>query len=88
MIIVTRAETTPVYEALRLAEDLRRAGISNKWWVINASLFAANPTNKILKAKADSELQWINKVDEISKGNFAVIKWEPEEIKGEKLNNL
>ena len=88
VIIVTRAETTPVYEALRLAEDLRRAGISNKWWVINASLFAANPTNKILKAKADSELQWINKVDEISKGNFAVIKWEPEEIKGEKLNNL
>jgi arsenite-transporting ATPase len=38
VLIITLAETTPVYEAMRLESDLRRAGINSKWWVINASL--------------------------------------------------
>jgi arsenite-transporting ATPase len=88
VIIVTLAETTPVYEAMRLRNDLDRAGLSSKWWVINSSFYAADTTNAILKAKANNEVQWINKVNEISKGNFAVIEWKPEEVKGEKLKNL
>ncbi|ERI94947.1 putative arsenite-transporting ATPase [Clostridiales bacterium oral taxon 876 str. F0540] len=88
VIIVTLAETTPVYEASRLKQDLDRAGIHSKWWVINSSFYAADTTNDILKAKAYSEIQWINKVDEISKGNFAVIKWMAEEVKGDKLEDL
>ncbi len=88
VIIVTLAETTPVHEAMRLQKDLNRAGIHSKWWVINSSFYAANTTNAILKAKASTEVQWINKVDEISKGNFALIEWIPEEVKGEKLDEL
>lgn len=88
VIIVTLAETTPVYEAMRLQEDLNRAGIHSKWWVINSSFYAANTTNSILKVKANNEVQWINKVNEISKGNFATIGWMPEEVKGEMLNLL
>jgi arsenite-transporting ATPase len=88
VVIVTLAETTPVYEAMRLDEDLKRAGINSKWWAINSSLYATNTTNLILKAKASNEVHWINKVNEISKGNFAVIEWKPEEIKGEKLIDL
>lgn len=88
VIIVTLAETTPVYEALRLQKDLNRAGIHSKWWVINSSFYAADTTNSILKVKANNEVQWINKVNEISKGNFAVIGWMPEEVKGEMLNRL
>ncbi|KGO12851.1 arsenic ABC transporter ATPase [Clostridium botulinum] len=88
VIIVTLAETTPVYEAMRLQEDLDRAGIHSKWWVINSSFYTANTTNSILKVKANNEVQWINKVNEISKGNFAVIGWMPEEVKGEILNHL
>ncbi|WP_406541001.1 arsenical pump-driving ATPase [Clostridium ljungdahlii] len=88
VIIVTLAEATPVYEAVRLEKDLKRAGISSKWWIINSSLFATNTTNDILKVKANSEISWINKVSEISKGNFAVIEWKPEEVKGDKLLNL
>ncbi|NFM16189.1 arsenical pump-driving ATPase [Clostridium sporogenes] len=88
VIIVTLAETTPVYEAMRLQEDLNRAGIHSKWWVINSSFYAANTTNSILKVKANNEVQWINKVNEISKGNFAIIGWMPEEVKGEMLNRL
>lgn len=88
VIIVTLAETTPVYEAMRLQEDLNRAGIHSKWWVINSSFYVADTTNSILKVKANNEVQWINKVNEISKGNFAVIEWMPEEVKGEMLNRL
>ena len=88
VVIVTLAETTPVYEAMRLEKDLKRAGINSKWWVINSSLYATNTTNKILKAKASNEVVWINKVNEISKGNFAVVEWKAEEVKGEELLNL
>ncbi len=85
VIIVTLAETTPVFEAMRLQKDLNRAGINSKWWAINSSLYATNTSNEILKAKASNEIKWINKVDEISNGNFAVIEWKAEEVKGEKL---
>jgi len=88
VIIVTLAETTPVYEAMRLQKDLDRAKINNKWWVINSSLYATKTTNDILKAKASNEIQWINKVDEISNGKYAVIEWKADEVKGEKLNEL
>ncbi len=88
VIIVTLAETTPVYEAMRLQKDLNRAGIHSKWWVINSSFYAANTTNSILKVKASNEVQWINKVNEISKGNLAVIEWLAEEVKGEKLKAI
>ncbi|WP_026883983.1 arsenical pump-driving ATPase [Clostridium akagii] len=88
VIIVTLAETTPVYEAMRLEKDLKRAGISSKWWVINSSLYATNTTNEILSAKAENEVAWINKVKAISKGNFALIEWKTEEVKGKNLLNL
>ncbi len=88
VIIVTLAETTPVYEAMRLQEDLNRAEIYSNWWVINSSLYATNTSNEILKAKASNEIRWINKVDKISNRNFAVIKWKPEEIKDDRLKEL
>lgn len=88
VIIVTLAETTPVYEAMRLEEDLKRAGIHSKWWVINLSMYATKTTNEILKAKSSNEIQWINKVNDISKGNFAIIKWKAEEVKGNILSEL
>ena len=88
VIIVTLAEATPVYEAMRLEEDLIRATISTKWWVINSSLYKTGTTNKLLSAKASNEIEWINKVDAHAEGKFAVIPWSPDEIKGDKLNEL
>jgi arsenite-transporting ATPase len=76
VIIVTLAEATPVYEAMRLEEDLKRAGIAAKWWVINASLYRTGTTNPLLSAKAGNEVKWINQVDTHTKGNFAVIGWD------------
>ena len=88
VLIITLAKTTPVYEAMRLEADLNRAGINSKWWIINSSLYATKTTNKMLKAKASNEIEWINKVAEHSSGNFAVIEWKADEIKGEKLSEL
>ncbi|GAQ15522.1 arsenical pump-driving ATPase [Myroides odoratimimus] len=75
VVIVTLPETTPLFEAQRLQEDLARAGIHNKWWVINSSLYLTDTTSTFLKDKAKTEVQWINKVNELSKGNFVVIPW-------------
>ena len=75
VVIVTLPEATPVFEAERLQQDLRRAGITNKWWVVNASLLLTNTTSPFLKAKAQSEIQWINRVNELSGNNFVVIPW-------------
>lgn len=88
VIIVTLAETTPVFEAMRLEEDLKRAGIATKWWSINSSLYATKTTNQLLMAKASHEIGWINKVDELSHGNFSVIKWSAEDVKGNHLLSL
>ncbi len=88
VIIVTLPEATPVYEAKRLETDLKRAKINNKWWIINSSLYQTKTTNSMLSAKASNEIEWINKVDDHAKGNFAVIAWQAEEIKGENLKTL
>jgi arsenite-transporting ATPase len=88
VIIITLAEATPVYEALRLEEDLERAGIATKWWVINASLYHTGTTNRLLAAKASHEIEWINKVAAHAQGNFAVIAWSAADIKDELLLTL
>ncbi len=88
VIIVTLPETTPVYEALRLEEDLKRANINTKWWVINSSIYNTKTSNKMLSAKASNEIEWINKVYVHSNGKFVVIGWFADEVKGEKLDEL
>lgn len=88
VIIVTLAEATPFYEAMRLEEDLKRAQIPAKWWIINSSLYYTGTTNQMLAAKASSEIQWMNRIDAHTNGKFAVIPWSSDEIKGEKLNEL
>jgi arsenite-transporting ATPase len=85
VVIVTLPETTPFYEAKRLEEDLERAGISTKWWVINSSLYKTGTTNQLLSAKANNEIVWINKIKKQSKDNYAVIGWNPDEMKGKNL---
>ena len=44
--------------------------------------------NKTLEAKANSELEWINKVDERTDGNFTIIPWSSDQIKGSNLDKL
>ncbi|MFO3665895.1 arsenical pump-driving ATPase [Anaerococcus sp. ENR0831] len=88
VLIVTLAEPTPFYESVRLEDDLKRAGIYSKWWIINSSIYKTGSTNKTLQAKANSELEWINKVDERTDGNFTIIPWSSDQIKGSNLDKL
>lgn len=82
VVIVTLAEATPVLEAARLQEDLKRAQIDPKWWVINQSLYATETEDPILKGRAVSEATWIKKVKEELAPQCAIIPWLPEEKVG------
>jgi arsenite-transporting ATPase len=75
VVIVTLPEATPVFEAQRLQEDLQRAGIKNKWWVVNQCLALNTSSNAFFKAKASEEIKWIEKVNELSQGNEVLIEW-------------
>lgn len=75
IIIVTLPEATPVLEALRLREDLSRAGIHNKWWVINQCLSITDTNDAMLIARSEAEKQWIERVRKISNGNFVALPW-------------
>lgn len=75
VVIVTLPEPTPVFEAERLQQDLKRAGIQNKWWIVNACLSLVDTKNPFLQSKAKSELKWIDKVNELASNNMALIKW-------------
>lgn len=88
VVIVTLPEATPFYEASRLEKDLKRAGIAARWWVINQSLYGTNTTNPMLAAKAANEVEWLNRIDEHAHGQFALIAWSADEIKGDRLLTL
>ena len=75
VVIVTLPEATPVFEAERLREDLARAGINNKWWIVNQCLSLTGTKNPMLIARAEAEKQWLERVREISNGNFVAIPW-------------
>jgi len=75
VVIVTLPEATPVFEASRLRDDLSRAGINNKWWVVNQCLSMTGTTNPMLVARAEAEKQWLEQVRSISAGNFVAIPW-------------
>lgn len=77
VLMVTLPETTPVYESMRLDEDLDRANIAHTWWLVNQSMLATNTQNDILKARSFNELEWIEKISELSDGKFVVEQWQP-----------
>ncbi|MBM7702870.1 arsenical pump-driving ATPase [Metabacillus iocasae] len=79
VVIVTLAEATPVLEASRLQEDLKRANINPRWWVVNQSLYATNTTDSVLKGRAHAEKAWIQQVSEQLTTHCAIIPWQPEE---------
>lgn len=88
VVIVTLPEATPYYEAKRLEEDLGRAGIKTKWWIINSSLYKAGSSNRLIKAKADNEVEWIDKIHIHTQQHAALVGWIAEEAKGSNLLTL
>lgn len=88
VLIITLPEATPYYEAKRLKEDLDRAGIFSKWWIVNSSYQGLKTSNKFLSSKAKGEVKWINNIVKESDNHTAIVKWSPMELKGENLEKL
>ncbi|MEH7110621.1 arsenical pump-driving ATPase [Bacillus sp. JJ1764] len=82
VVIVTLAEATPVLEASRLQDDLKRADIVPRWWVINQSLTFTDTKDPVLKGRALSENNWILKVHHELAKKCAIVPLMSEENKG------
>jgi arsenite-transporting ATPase len=89
VILVTLPEATPVHEAARLQEDLRRAGITPFAWVVNQSFAADGFSDPLLVERGARELPYITEVREQFATRVALIPWKPiEPIGPERLLEL
>jgi arsenite/tail-anchored protein-transporting ATPase len=75
VLLVTLPEATPVLEAARLQDDLRRAGIEPFGWVVNASLAAAGTRHPLLAGRAALEKPHIRHVADILARRAWLIPW-------------
>ncbi len=82
VLIVTLAETTPVLEAARLQDDLRRAGIEPWGWIINNSVAAARTASPLLARRAAREWPQIEAVREHHARRVALLPLQAEEPVG------
>ena len=87
-VIVTLPEATPVYEAERLREDLQRAQLQVRWWVVNRSFLGLETKNPLLRARAAQEAAWIDEVNRKADGREVLIPWKAESLKGAALLSL
>ncbi|HLR88166.1 arsenical pump-driving ATPase [Heyndrickxia sporothermodurans] len=85
VVIVTLAEATPVHEASRLQDDLKRADILPKWWIVNQSLYATKTIDPILHGRSVSEVEWIKEVEKHSENHYVVIPWKVKNPVGYKM---
>ncbi|MDP2739527.1 MAG: arsenical pump-driving ATPase [Pseudorhodobacter sp.] len=82
ILIVTLPETTPVLEAARLQDDLRRAGITPWAWVVNASLAATGTAHPVLAARAATEAPEIAQVRDSLATRLAVVPMQADDPVG------
>jgi len=80
--LVTLPEATPVFEASRLQDDLRRAEIEPAWWIINQSFQATETKDPILKGRSYSEQQWIEKVKNELSPQTVIVPWQADQVIG------
>jgi arsenite-transporting ATPase len=89
VLLVTLPEATPVHEAERLQDDLRRAKIEPFAWIINQSLALSSTADPALSTRGMSELKYIDEVTSRLADKTVVSPWLPYEVKGiEKLKLL
>jgi arsenite-transporting ATPase len=89
ILIVTLPEATPVHEAARLQEDLKRAGITPYAWVINQSFCATGTKDSVLAARGRLENRYISEVRDNLARRVALIPWQIEDpIGSERLRQI
>lgn len=66
VLVVTLPEATPVHEAARLQQDLRRAEIEPFAWVVNQSLSPLPVRDPVLRQRKRSERPYIEEVESLA----------------------
>jgi arsenite-transporting ATPase len=82
VLVVTLPEATPVHEAAKLQQDLRRAEIEPFAWVINQSLLPLEFTDSTLRRRQQHELQFIDEVKSSLATRVALVPWQAEPATG------
>jgi arsenite-transporting ATPase len=62
ILIVTLPDATPVHEAMRLQDDLRRAEITPYAWIVNQSIAASGTSDPMLAERAAQESAYLDEV--------------------------
>jgi len=78
VLIVTLPEATPVHEAAKLQDDLKRAGIVPFAWIINQSLTPLTVTDPVLISRRLHESRYLHEVVDDHASRVAVIPWQVE----------
>ncbi|MCL4515822.1 MAG: arsenical pump-driving ATPase [Firmicutes bacterium] len=82
VLVVTLAQATPVLEAARLQEDLRRAGIEPAWWVVNQTWTGVPTADPVLGSLSWAEGPWLDKVVKTLAKRAVRIPWQIKVPKG------
>ena len=79
LLIVALPETTPISEAAKLQDDLRRSGIEPYAWIANQSMSASNVSDPLLKQRAAEEVPLLKDIEEKHASRLYSIPWIVEE---------
>ncbi|MDF3131128.1 arsenical pump-driving ATPase [Kiritimatiellaeota bacterium B1221] len=74
VLLVTLPEATPVHEAARLQEDLRRAKINPTSWILNQSLAGAAPGDPRLQIQAQREVHYLKEAAALT-DRLVIVPW-------------
>ena len=78
VLIVTLAEATPVHEAAKLQEDLKRAGIVPFAWVVNQTLTPLGVVDPVLASRRAHEARFLREVVGEHATRTVAIPWQME----------
>jgi len=82
VLLVTLGQATPVLEAARLQDDLRRADIVPDWWVVNQTWSGVSTTDPVLAGLARAEIPWMRRVAGELAGKAVCIPWQARPPRG------
>lgn len=80
ILLVTLPEATPVHEAARLQDDLRRAQIEPFAWIINQCFALSGTSDTLLAARGVNELKYIEEVTSKLAKNVVILPWRTGEL--------
>ncbi len=86
VLIVSLPENTPVHEAQKLQEDLKRAEIEPYAWIMNRCLINTGTSDPILTQRAMAEKEMVREVQNDIANQVFLVPWQVEEPVG--LKNL